>query len=110
MARMRVRLTFPSALIQEPIVYRLVKDFDIVINIRRADVKADHGWVALELEGDEDALERGVAWLKEQGVQVDPIERDVIVPYADDRASQRVQGFTESVIREMTRVSTSTAA
>ena len=80
MARMRVRLTFPPALIQEPIVYRLVKDFDIVINIRRADVKADHGWIVLELEADEGALQRGVKWLKDQGVQVDPIERDVIVP------------------------------
>jgi len=80
MARLRVRLTFPPALIQEPIAYRLVKDFDIVINIRRAEVKADHGWIALELEGDEAALERGVKWLKERGVQVDPIERDVIVP------------------------------
>jgi len=77
---MRVRLTFPPALIQEPIVYRLVKDFDIVINIRRADVKADHGWMALELEADEQALERGVKWLKDRGVQVDPIERDVVVP------------------------------
>jgi hypothetical protein len=57
-----------------------VKDFDIVINSRRADVKADHGWMALELEGDERALERGVKWLKDKGVQVDPIERDVIVP------------------------------
>jgi L-aspartate semialdehyde sulfurtransferase ferredoxin len=80
MARMRVRLTFPTALIQEPIVYRLVKDFDLVINIRRADVTADHGWVALELEGDEGALQRGIKWLKDRGVQVDPIERDVIVP------------------------------
>ena len=80
MARMRIRLTFPAALIQEPIVYRLVKDFDIVINIRRADVKADHGWMALELEGGEAALERGIKWLKDKGVQVDPIERDVIVP------------------------------
>ena len=80
MARMRVRLTFPAHLIQEPIVYRLVKDFDIVINIRRAEVKADHGWMALELEASEPTLERGVAWLKERGVQVDPIERDVIVP------------------------------
>jgi L-aspartate semialdehyde sulfurtransferase ferredoxin len=80
MARMRVRLTFPPALIQEPIVYRLVKDHDIVINIRRADVTADHGWMALELEGDEQALERGVKWLKDKGVQVDPIERDVVVP------------------------------
>ena len=75
-----MRLTFPPELIQEPIVYRLVKDFDLVINIRRADVKADYGWIALELEGVEGALERGVAWLKAKGVQVDPIERDVIVP------------------------------
>jgi hypothetical protein len=80
MARMRVRLTFPANLVQEPILYRLVKDFDILINIRRADVKADHGWVALEMEADQETLERGVAWLKQRGVQIDPIERDVIVP------------------------------
>jgi hypothetical protein len=77
-ARTRVQLTFPPSLIQEPIVYRLVKDFDIVINIRRADVKADRGWVILEMEAGEDALARGVAWLKGKGVQVDPIESDVI--------------------------------
>ena len=80
MDRLRVRLTFPPDLIQQPILYRLVKDFDIVINIRRADVKADYGWVVLELEAPEATLQRGVAWLKQQGVQVDPIERDVLVP------------------------------
>jgi hypothetical protein len=80
MSRLRLRLTFPAHLIQEPILYRLVKDFDIVINIRRADVKADHGWVALELEAEPDMLERGVAWLKGRGVTVDPIERDVVMP------------------------------
>jgi hypothetical protein len=59
MSRMRVRLTFPPSLIQEPIIYRLVKDFDIVINIRRAEVKEDYGWVALELEArDEKTLEK----------------------------------------------------
>jgi hypothetical protein len=77
---MRARLTFPPSLIQEPILYRLVKDFDILINIRRADVKADHGWVALEMEAAEETLQRGVAWLKQRGVQVDPIERDVVIP------------------------------
>ena len=80
MPRLRVRLTFPASLIQEPILYRLVKDFDIQINIRRADVKADHGWVALEMEAAQETLEQGVAWLKQRGVHVDPIERDVIVP------------------------------
>jgi L-aspartate semialdehyde sulfurtransferase ferredoxin len=80
MARMRARLTFPARLVQEPILYRLVKDFDILINIRRADVKADWGWVMLEMEAPEATLERGIKWLKDQGVQVDPIERDVVVP------------------------------
>jgi hypothetical protein len=80
MSRLRLRLTFPAHLVQEPILYRLVKDFDIVINIRRAEVKADHGWVALELEAEPDTLERGVAWLKGRGVAVDPIERDVVMP------------------------------
>ncbi len=79
MSRMRVRLTFPPEQIQEPIIYLLGKEFDIVTNIRRADVKADYGWVALELEGKQDNLERGIAWLKQKGVTVDPIERAVIV-------------------------------
>jgi NIL domain len=51
-----------------------------VTNIRRADVRADHGWVVLELEGAEDRLQQGVAWLERQGVSVDPIERDVVLP------------------------------
>ena len=80
MAKMRVYLTFPTELIQVPIIYRLSKDFDIVTNIRRADVTPNYGWVALELEGAETNLERGVAWLKDQGVKVDPIDRDVVVP------------------------------
>ena len=79
MSRMRVHLTFPPERVQEPIIYLLGKQFDIVTNIRRADVKADYGWVALELEGTEENLKRGIAWLKEKGLTVDPIERDVIV-------------------------------
>ena len=60
MPRMRVRLTFPTELIQQPIVYHLVRDFAIVPNIRRADVRADHGWMVLELEAPQDKLERDV--------------------------------------------------
>jgi ABC-type methionine transport system ATPase subunit len=80
MARRRVRLTFPAELVQKPLIYRLVKNFDIVTNIRRADVRADHGWCVLELEGAEERLDQGVAWLEQQGVTVDPIERDVVLP------------------------------
>ena len=80
MAKMRVYLTFPSELIQDPIVYQLGKDFDVITNIRRADVTTNWGWVALELEGKEENLERGLAWLREKGIKVDPIDRDVLIP------------------------------
>ena len=80
MARLRVRLTFPAELVQKPLIYHLVKDFDIVTNIRRADVRADHGWCVLELEGPPERLEAAVAWLERQGVTIDPIERDVVLP------------------------------
>src|SRR5438046_10659453 len=80
MPRIRVRLTFPPELIQEPIVYRLVKDCDLGINIRRADVKADYGWIALELEGDDGALEPRVRRLEGKGAQVHPIARAVTCP------------------------------
>ncbi len=80
MAKMRVYLTFPTDLIQVPVIYHLGKDFNIVTNIRRADVTPTYGWVALELEGTDEDLRRGIAWLREKGVKVDPIERDVVLP------------------------------
>ncbi len=78
MAKQRVRFTFSSDLVKEPIIYRLGRDFDVVTNIRRADVRTDVGWVALELEGAEEDIQRGLAWVSDLGVRVDPIAGDVI--------------------------------
>jgi NIL domain-containing protein len=49
-----------------------------VTNIRRADVDHDEGWVMLELLGDPEELEKGVAYLSERGVRVDPAEGDLV--------------------------------
>ena len=80
MAKMRIYLTFPPERVKDPLIYQLGREFNLVTNIRRADVTATYGWVTLEIEGKQDDLERGVAWLKEKGVKVDPIEKDVIAP------------------------------
>ena len=78
MAKRRVKFTFPSPLITEPIIYQLGHKFAVVTNIRRADVRKDRGWVVLELEGDEAEIERGIAWVSTQGVRVDPVAGDVV--------------------------------
>jgi len=48
----RVRLTFPEELVREPIIARMVRTFDVVPNIRRADVGEQTGWIVCELDGD----------------------------------------------------------
>jgi ABC-type methionine transport system ATPase subunit len=76
--RQRLHLTFPENLVQEPIIYNLGKQFDIVTNIRRANVEDKFGWVILEVEGTEDALAKGVRYLEDLGVQIDRIDGDVV--------------------------------
>ena len=74
MSGIRIHLTFPEKLIQEPLIYNLGKNFGIVTNIRRANVEQKMGWVILELEAEDEALEQGVKYLEEQGVQVDRMD------------------------------------
>jgi ABC-type methionine transport system ATPase subunit len=70
--------TFPRKLIKEPIIYELSHKFEVMTNIRRADVTEDRGWVVLELEGEDKEIDAGVAWVKEKGVRVDPIVGDIV--------------------------------
>ena len=78
MAKQRVKFTFPQEMIKEPVIWRLGRDFDLVTNIRRADVTEDRGWVVLELDGEMDEIERGVQWVVAQGVRVDPVAGDIV--------------------------------
>lgn len=70
----RVRLTFPAELVREPVIGQLVRRFDILPNIRRADVSDDVGWIVCELDGDDARVAEAVAWMREIGVSVDLLE------------------------------------
>jgi hypothetical protein len=78
MAKQKVKFTFPTGLIKDPVIYRLGKQFEVVTNIRRADVTEDRGWVVLELEGEMGEIERAVQWVIDQGVRVDPVAGDIV--------------------------------
>ena len=78
MATRRARFTFPLGLITQPVIYDLGQNFRLVTNIRRADVREDMGWVILELEGEEEEIERGLDWVNSIGVRVDPVSGDVV--------------------------------
>lgn len=67
----RVKLTFPEDLITQPILARMVREYDVLPNIRRASVEDDMGWIICELDGADATVESAIAWLVAQGVQVD---------------------------------------
>jgi len=78
MAKRQVMFTFPGELVRESIIYTLSHQFSIVTNIRRADITENRGWVVLELEGEEEEIERGISWVISKEVRVDPIIGDIV--------------------------------
>ena len=78
MANQKVKFTFPTALVTEPIIYNLGQSFNVVTNLRRADVRDEMGWVVLELDGDDQEIQSGLDWVRTLGVRVDPVAGDVV--------------------------------
>ena len=74
----RVKLTFPQPLIKEPVIFAMAKRFDVMPNIRRARVTETVGEMVLELEGTEENLEQGMQALRDQGVDVELVEGDIV--------------------------------
>ena len=75
----RVVLRFPKKLIDQPITSKLIKDFDLDFNILRAEISEDsEGLLVMGLTGKRANLERGLAWAREQGVEIQPLSKDVV--------------------------------
>jgi ferredoxin len=71
-------LYFPKCETEKPIVYRLVKDYDLMINIFRAKVTPDEqGYLVLDVTGEEDNIQRGMDYVRQFNVTVDTVNKGV---------------------------------
>lgn len=76
----RVTLTFPQDTVQMPVTYRLAKDFNIAANIIRAQVAPNQvGKLVVELQGDIDAIEMSLEWMKVQGIIVSLASKEITI-------------------------------
>ena len=78
MMKTRVKLTFPQHLIKEPVIFTMAKQFNVMPNIRRARITETVGEMVLELEGEDNDIDKGIAFLKEKGIEVEMVVGDVI--------------------------------
>ncbi len=74
----RVKLTFPQHLIKEPVIFTMAKKYDVIPNIRRARVTETVGEMVLELDGSDENVKKGIESLKQQGVDVELVEGDIL--------------------------------
>ena len=76
----RVTLTFPQDTVQMPVTYRLAKDFNIAANIIRAQVAPNQvAKLVVELQGDIDAIEMSLEWMKGKGILVSLASKEITI-------------------------------
>jgi len=75
----RVVLRFPPRLVDQPIIYRLVRDHNLVLNIMKASVTPkEEGLLILELSGARKDYDKGIQYLAEVGVKIQSLGQDIV--------------------------------
>lgn len=65
-----IHFEFDQDLVREPLLYKINRSFDVVVNIRGASVNDRGGFIALELEGEKTEVDRVLDYLRGQGVRL----------------------------------------
>jgi L-aspartate semialdehyde sulfurtransferase ferredoxin len=74
----RIVLRFPKRLVERPIIYRLVKDYDLEFNILKASITPEQeGVMVLQLKGNQTEYDKGIDFLIKAGVKIQSLSQDV---------------------------------
>lgn len=74
----RYALRFSPTLVEQPLVSKLVRTYDVDINILNADVASGRGGkLIVELSGTQEALSGSVAWLLDSGILVSEMFKEL---------------------------------
>jgi L-aspartate semialdehyde sulfurtransferase ferredoxin len=63
--------------VSEPWIWRLSREFSIEVNIQKASIDEDYGWVRLQLKGPIEEIQRATAWLMTTGMHIEADQRAV---------------------------------
>lgn len=73
-----VELDYPSNLVTEPALSRMIKEYPVEVSIRRANITKGFGYVQMEISGDEKSVENALDSLAQKGIDVNPIVKDIV--------------------------------
>ena len=73
-------LTVNLDAIERPVLWELSRRFGVVFDVRQSCIGKEVGIVGLLLQGPQDQVDAACAFLTDQGVEVEPIEKSVVEP------------------------------
>ncbi|MCK5129698.1 MAG: 4Fe-4S binding protein [Clostridiales bacterium] len=80
MKSVKLLIRFPADKSTTPLTYHLVKDYDLVFNIFKAQIDAgEKGEMALEISGTEDQLDKGLQFLEDEGIEVSLLSKVIVL-------------------------------
>lgn len=75
----RIVLHYPPSLTEQPIVYQLVKKYDCMFNILKAQFSVEgEGMLLLELTGTKHNLARSLKYLRDVGIKTELLSQDIV--------------------------------
>jgi len=75
----KIVLHFSKKIMDQPIVCQLGKEFDLTFNILKAQITPkEEGVMVIELTGPDTAYRKGTKYLREQGVKIKPLSKDIV--------------------------------
>lgn len=78
MVEKKLILTFHPEQVNSPLTFRLARDFDVDVNVLRAEVNERGGRLILSMNGAEDVITKAIAFLEDNQVQVGEVARFVV--------------------------------
>ncbi|NSW86548.1 MAG: 4Fe-4S binding protein [Syntrophobacteraceae bacterium] len=71
-------LRFPAEIVDKPIITHLVKDYNLTFNILKAQIyPRKEGMLVLELRGNRRDFQKGIKYLRDAGVQIEPVAQGI---------------------------------
>lgn len=77
MAQVDINLTARTEQVAQPWICRLSREFSVEVNILKANIDSDFGWVQIRLDGPVEEIQRATAWLMTTGLHVEALQRAV---------------------------------
>jgi len=80
----RLILKFPVNRVDEPVMYKLIKEFDVIINILNADINPGReGKLLVELKAPRENMENAIHYIESINVDWRPVKKSIILNKED---------------------------